>query len=79
LIPQLETALLSAQASYRSGEGDYNRLSQSQRQLASGKVRKVTAQTEYLTGLAELERATGVSLEKRDSSNSSKMKPLSPE
>jgi hypothetical protein len=79
LIPQLETALLSAQASYRSGEGDYNRLSQSQRQLASGKVRKVTAQTEYLTGLAELERATGVSLEKRDSSSSSKMKPLSPE
>jgi outer membrane protein TolC len=79
LIPQFETALLSAQASYRSGEGEYDRLSQSQRQLTSAKIRRVTAQSEYLTGLAELERAVGVSLEKRHSSDSSKRDPSTPE
>jgi len=79
LIPQVETALLSSQASYRGGEGNYDQLTKSQRQLTSSKVRKVTAQSEYLTGLAELERAVGVSLEKRDSGNSFKRNPSTPE
>ncbi len=75
LIPQLETALLSAKASYRSGEADYDRLIQSQRELTASKVRKVTAQAEYLAGLAELERAVGVLLQKRELDRSGKGKP----
>jgi Outer membrane efflux protein len=79
LIPQLETARLSAKASYRSGEADYERLIQSQRELTAGKVRKVTAQADYLVGLAELERAVGVPLERRGLDDSSKRNSSAPE
>jgi hypothetical protein len=79
LIPQLETAQLSAKTSYRNGEADYDRLIQSQRELTAGKVRKVTAQADYLVGLAELERAVGVPLERRGLDDSSKRNPSAPE
>jgi hypothetical protein len=79
LIPQLETVRLSAKTSYRNGEADYDRLIQSQRELTAGKVRKVTAQADYLVGLAELERAVGVPLERRGLDDSSKRNPSVPE